>query len=123
MRLTIAAIASINHTPGATSNHAGSGLGMARPYNQPGIVSSGGRTVVSWAISFAMPRHMVMEPNVTMNGATFSALISAPLTRPTAQPMSTQQSRASSMGQLLLSDQASTVAHSEMAVPAERSMP
>src|SRR5215217_1345082 len=103
MRLTIAAIASINQTPGATSNHAGSGLGMARPVIQLGIVSSGGRTVVSLAINFATPRHTVIVPSVTMKGATFSALISAPLTRPTAQPVSTQQTRASSMGQLLLS--------------------
>ena len=48
---------------------------MARPFIQSGTLSSGGRTVVSSATNLAMPKYAVIVPNVTMNGATFSALI------------------------------------------------
>ena len=111
------------HTPGATSNQAGSGLGMARPFIQSGTLSSGGRTVVSSATSLAMPKYAVIVPKVTMNGATLSVLIIMPLTPPAAQPVSTQRTSASSMGPPCLSTQAITVAHNATAVPAERSMP
>ena len=47
-----------------------------------------------------------------MKGATFSELTRPPFITPTTQPVTTQQSRATPMGQPLLSDQARTVAQS-----------
>ena len=79
------------HTPGATSNQAGSGAGIARLFIHCGTLSRGGRTVVSSATSLAIPKYAVIVPNVTINGATLSALIITPFTLPAAQPVSTQQ--------------------------------
>ncbi len=87
-----------------------------------------------------MPWKAVMVPRVTMKGTSLSRLISAPLTSPQRQPVSsppamamTESARVASSGEVSRQSdipskpsrysQAIDVAVSAIAVPADRSMP
>ena len=126
MIATTTEIANANQTPvGILGNHPIQ-CGGAVDVNldsQSGIRWRSTNTVELLAKCFAIPRKMVMEPNVTMKGGMRSTPMNNPLHSPHAAPVPKAASIATDTGKSAFKVHASTVAQSMLAVPADKSIP